>query len=62
MNNGASPDEFAVVATPAEAAPPSVASGGSTAAGDTGLDLSWSALPRRIRFSLSEDGSQPKLI
>ena len=60
MNNGSSPEGFAVVATPAESAPPSVASGGSTAAGDAGLDLSWSALPRRIRFSLSEDGSPLK--
>ena len=60
MNNGSSPESFAVVPAPAASAPPSVASGGSAAAGDAGLDLSWSALPRRIRFSLSEDGSPLK--
>ena len=42
------------------AAAPSVVSGGTAATSDSALDLSWSALPKKIRFSLSEDGRQPK--
>ena len=42
------------------AAAPSVESGGSAATGEVALDLSWSALPKKIRFSLSEDGKPLK--